>query len=417
VKITQTQEGNDITHNSNAFQFPLDVKLVLSNDKGDKIEKTNTVLVCKKITEHTFTIQSNAKIEWISIDPEFKILKKVKSIKIVGETKEFQLNDLLINQLHNGKTIIERIDAARMLKNLYSEDVLAALQNAILNDEFYGVSVEAANTIGSFYDKNNYEKSDNAYQTLKICLTNNESFNKLRSEIKRSIIKNIGIFEREESINLLEPFVCQENDEESDFVKSSAATAIGKSSKNSLSDTKKHRIVPLLKKLIETTNTFQNILATGAIDGLKELSKDNDENIVINIADFLVENTQYKKDYFIRSSATAALGKFLYIKNNKKNSRIDETNQKVFDQLLNLLKDKRRKIKINACISFADDEAKFTSKPDNRIYQAIDELIYVAEHDIDGFVRRRAETSVNVLRKWINEWSSKPPILDLKIRE
>jgi hypothetical protein len=47
----------------------------------------------------------------------------------------------------------------------------------------------------------------------------------------------------------------------------------------------------------------------------------------------------------------------------------------------------------------------------------MDALIFVAEHDIDGFVRRNAEVSVNVLREWINEWSSKPPTLDIKIRE
>ena len=47
----------------------------------------------------------------------------------------------------------------------------------------------------------------------------------------------------------------------------------------------------------------------------------------------------------------------------------------------------------------------------------MDALIYVAEHDIDGFVRRNAEANVNVLMGWIKEWSSKPPTLDIKIRD
>ena len=62
--------------------------------------------------------------------------------------------------MKKGETIIERINAIRLLKNQYSEEVITALQDSITEDKFYGVSIEAANIIGSFYDKNNYEKSD-----------------------------------------------------------------------------------------------------------------------------------------------------------------------------------------------------------------------------------------------------------------
>ncbi len=89
---------------------------------------------------------------------------------------------------------------------------------------------------------------------------------------------------------------------------------------------------------------------------------------------------------------------------------------------MELLKDDRRRLKINACLALVDDKANFdalttTTRLDRRIYEAIDALIYVAEHDIDGFVRRNAEARVNMLREWIKEWSSKPPKLDIKIRE
>lgn len=146
----------------------------------------------------------------------------MKSIKVINETNGLKLKHLLKNQLCNGKTIIERIEAARMLKNCYSKDILYALQDSIMKDKFYGVSVEAANTIGSFFDKNNFEKSDNSYRILKMFLSNDKLFNKLHSEIKQSIIKNIGIFEREESINLLYPFVGDEKYQGSDFKISSS---------------------------------------------------------------------------------------------------------------------------------------------------------------------------------------------------
>jgi hypothetical protein len=40
-------------------------------------------------------------------------LKEIKSIKIANETNEFQLKEMLKNQLRNGITIIERMQAAR----------------------------------------------------------------------------------------------------------------------------------------------------------------------------------------------------------------------------------------------------------------------------------------------------------------
>ena len=415
VKIIQSQELNDITDTSNIFEFPLEIRLISSNHKGEIDEHINTILINKKITEYIFHMQKNSIIEWVSIDPQFKILKKVKSIKVVDETKEIQIKDLLKKQLHNGKTIIERIEAARLLKNFYSKDIVSDLKEVIIKDNFYGVSVEAANTIGSFFDKNDFVKSDRAYQILKMFLLDNKLFNKLHSEIKQSIIKNIGKFEREESINLLEPFINDENYEESDFVKSAAANAIGKSSMNLSSKIKMQRIIPSLMKLINHDNTFQNIVATGAINGLKELSNDINKNIVTDIADFLVNNTEYYNEYFIRSTATSALGKFLYLKNTNKNS--NNFNQKVFDQLLKLLKDRRRKIKINACTALADDNSKFSTTIDPKIIQVINALIDVAQYDIDGFVRRRAETSLNIIRERINEWSAKPQELAIKIRE
>ncbi len=71
-----------------------------------------TIHISKRITEHSIEIPKDARVEWISIDPQFKILKEIKSIKIRNETNEFQLKDMLKNQLRKGKTIIERIEAA-----------------------------------------------------------------------------------------------------------------------------------------------------------------------------------------------------------------------------------------------------------------------------------------------------------------
>jgi aminopeptidase N len=432
IKIRQRHQEDDGSSNTdrdnpnccNLFEFTLDIRIVFSTAAADIeiINKLEAIYISQRITEHSIEIPKDARIEWISIDPQFKILKEIKSIKITNETNEFQLKEMLKNQLHKGKTIIERIEAARALKNQYSEDVVDELHNAVIADPFYGVSIEAANTLGSYHEKNNYAKANKAYVALFSCLNKEEEeiFSRLHPEIKQAIVRNIGQFERQESINLLESLLHLQN--ESYFLRANAATAIGKSSKNkisSLDNIKKEKIISLLKEIVIISKSFRNVIANGAIDGLKEFSKDKDKDIVVDIANFLIQNTNSNNEYFKRLAATSALSKFLRtIKDNddEKNTKLEEMNQKVFNHLLGLLKDKRRKVKINACKAFADNDAK-PARPDTKIFEAIDALIYVAEHDLDGFIRREAERCVNIMREWIKEWSSKPPTLDIKLRK
>ncbi|MDF0681216.1 MAG: hypothetical protein P0116_09650 [Candidatus Nitrosocosmicus sp.] len=64
-----------------------------------------------------------------------------------------------------GKPLCERINALRLLKDRYSRRRgIKVLYDAIVQDKFYGVAIEAANTLGSFYDKNNYENLIISYQ-------------------------------------------------------------------------------------------------------------------------------------------------------------------------------------------------------------------------------------------------------------
>ena len=48
---------------------------------------TEAVYVSERKTEHWFEIPNSARIEWISIDPQFKLLKEIKSIKIIKRNK------------------------------------------------------------------------------------------------------------------------------------------------------------------------------------------------------------------------------------------------------------------------------------------------------------------------------------------
>ncbi|HKO64206.1 MAG TPA: M1 family aminopeptidase, partial [Candidatus Nitrosocosmicus sp.] len=410
IKILQKNKDRIYDDPSTYYQFQLEFKINIIHKSGEKNQLEHLMSVHNNDSESFVDIDGTSNIESISIDPGFKILKEISSIKVVNETRDFQLKNLLYSQVKYGESIVERINAIRLLKNQYSEEGIRILSNAIVQDSFYGVAVEAANTIGSFYDKNDYEKSDNSYQCLVSILNNRSAFDALRSEIKKAVIKNIGIFERVESISMLKE-VIQDSNEESNFVKAAAATALGKSSKEIELKEDKEQVISLLKDLVKGTESFQSVLATGALDGLKELATDRDNQISIDVACFFLENTVDSKDYFVRAKATSNLAKFLGNKKDIANTDTSTMNQAVFNRLKNLLKDDRRKIKINACAALSDKDARFRGVPDKRTYETIEVLIDVAKNDLDGFVRRKAEHSANIVREWIQEWANNPIVI------
>ena len=102
--------------------------------------------------------------------------------------------------------------------------------------------------------------------------------------------------------------------------------------------------------------------------------------------------------------------------NEKSIRKTREMHVDVSDCLLELLYDNRRRIKVNACSALVDIDSK-PSTLEPRLIDSIKSLTDVAEHDLDGFVRRPAERCVNIIREWIKEMTSKPPQMDIKLRE
>jgi aminopeptidase N len=321
VDVKQEQAGEP-------FEFPLEIKLV--SGKGESVYAFD---VSEK--ESSFQIPVDHEVDWFSVDPEFKILKTI-SVKAPKE--------MLIAQLQNGKTVVERVEAARALKGNSSDAAIDALQNATLKDRFWGVAAEAAKTLGSI-------KTDYAYEALKKCLQVKHP------KARRAVIRALGEFKREESLAVLKPRL----QDESYFVESEAAIAIGK--------TKSTQAPAILKKAADSTS-FQNVVAQGAIAGLKEFAGDKE------IAAFLVEKTKYGNHHRVREAATFALGKFA-------------DNQAVFDQLKSLLTDKWFRVRINACRAFADAES----------VKAISDLTWASENDLDHRVRRVAEECINMIKE------------------
>jgi aminopeptidase N len=413
VKVIQSQTHIDDQVFLPPYQFGLEMKIVVVDILGTKKETLHLMNISHWSSESSFEFDGKSSVYYVSIDPQFKILKNIKSIKINDESEDFQLKNILLNQLKYGDTIIERIQAARILKDVYSDDIIEILQDIILNDKFYGVGKEVTNTFGSYKDKNNFSKSDKAYQSLVSLTIGKGNFTGLNNHVKRAILKNIGSFERIDSIGLLES-ILKDATIDSDFIKSAAAIALGKSCRKA-SNQEKKRISLILQEIINTSDSFQSIIATGALDGLVELSREgnsDDKEIYLEVANFVLLNTLESRDYFIRAKSCMLLGKFLTSKIEPSDSEIVDVNQKVFYRLRDLLKDERRKIKMNACEALSDEDAKFTKFPEKFTFESMHILIEIARDDLDRFVRRKAETSANHIREWIHSWSSNPLSID-----
>jgi aminopeptidase N len=325
IRVEQAQQQEP-------FSFALEVKLAFA--RGD--DKTYTFNVTDK--ESMFQVPIDREFEWFSVDPEFKVLKTV-SVKAPKE--------MLAKQLRYGQTVVERVEAARALKEHSADAVVDALHKAVKNDRFWGVAAEAAKTLGAI-------RTDHAYRALEKCLRVSHP------KARRAVVKALSEFRRHETITMLKPYL----HEESYFVESEVVTAMGR--------TKSTDAVPILKKATETTS-FQNIVAQGAISGLKEFPDDKD------IASLLVEKSRQGNHHRVREAATFALAKFV---------DSGSSNHAVVDQLRLLLTDSWFRVRINACRAFADAE----------YIKAIPDLTRVSETDLDHRVRRVAEECINLIK-------------------
>jgi aminopeptidase N len=200
IKITQKQEQQQEI-NEFVFEFPLEVRIVFSNESNDK--KPEIIQISEKVTEGSYTIPKHENIKWISIDPELKILKEIKSLKITEEKNNFKLKELLINQLKNAKTVIERIQAATILQDKkYCDDhIVDVLKDIILSDTFYGVCVAAANTLESYASSKDENIKSKVYQTLSAFFRKdnegeNHLYSTLRPQIRQTLVTALGGFER-----------------------------------------------------------------------------------------------------------------------------------------------------------------------------------------------------------------------------
>ncbi len=130
---------------------------------------------------------------------------------------------MLMKQLKHGETVVERIDAARLLQTESpSKDTVNSIKDSIVNDPFYGVSLESINTITSYANRDKIGEEDirtYAYRTIESFFVENKTNSVSLSVIEdkrilSSLITSFSQFKKfhnKKSLDLVKPFVTNPN--------------------------------------------------------------------------------------------------------------------------------------------------------------------------------------------------------------
>ncbi|HSF50065.1 MAG TPA: M1 family aminopeptidase [Nitrososphaeraceae archaeon] len=428
--VEQTQNQNiEQEKKLQPFIFPLEIKLyyIDSYNKKQEIIKTIDIEEIKKNYEIDLNDINVKQIRFVSIDPELKLLKQIKDINLINETNNFNLLNMLLEQLLFGDTIVERLDANTFLRKYaanYINDkpiielICNTLKKSILSDPFYSVSASSALTLGSLYNENTQDINQICYKTLSYFFTESylkKYFFELDPRIKKDLVNAIGTFKRESSIKPLKQIFNREN---SPFVKYEIIIAIAKS----IPTANLEIIEKYIKELENLGNlpSFRHHNTRGTIAGLVEITKSipNEREIFKNISNYIIDKSKSNNPYDVRADAITFLGELIRFENG-------EINEQVFCQLIMLLNEPRFGLQQNACKSLVskrakpflhpdkNDKTKKIFQPDEYVKETIKQLTRVAENDLDGWVRRDAETSLNKIKDWFIEWTDAK--LDLKV--
>ncbi|HUU78005.1 MAG TPA: M1 family aminopeptidase [candidate division Zixibacteria bacterium] len=262
VRLEQTQK---LEGTPDVFRFPFTIQIISAN--GNKEQFTNEIT--EKI--HTFYYSVEEKPEMIEIDPNYAILMDVTIEKPI---------EMWLNQLTKGSNVIMRIRAAQTLGSQAAIKAIQALNDAILNEEFWGVQVEIAKTLGNL-------KTNLALEGLLKATTVKDS------RARTAVATALGnFFKEEKALIALEKLL---DDKESYFVIGSAATSIGK-----IQCDKSFEI--LTKRLPKVSSSWTEIVIRGYLTGLVESGK-------IEALDILLPYLDIGKSDYIRREVVNYISK------------------------------------------------------------------------------------------------------------
>ncbi len=272
------------------FHVPVDIEITTANEK-----RLTRIMVERAEADYYFPLDSKPLM--VIFDKGDHILKTLRFDK----SKEEHLY-----QLKHDSEALGRARAARELASYDDDQIVDALAAALLTDPFWGVSVAAASALGEIKSARARAALAQGYQQSKV------------ARVRRAAIWGLGnCSPDDELIDLLRNVV--ERDD-SDFVVAAALQAIA--------NTKSERAFDLL---IEALNrdSYREAIRSSAFIGLVNLK---DKRAIPHALAF----TEYGRPAQARDAAIRALGE------------LGKGDDKVYDRILELLKDPSWRTRVNA---------------------------------------------------------------------
>jgi HEAT repeat protein len=174
------------------------------------------------------------------------------------------------------------------------ESALNTVKTALSNTSESLVHVEAMRVLGSAEKKSN-DSNTNEQIHKHLARSLEETTD---PAARRAIIDSMGHFLNTDSFDLLKGI--SQNDNADPYERYFAAIAIGNS--------KRPESIQLLKNLADT-NSYHNLVARGAIEGLKIIViNSKDKRTKEELENFIIEKAKLAKDSRLRRTCTSALG-------------------------------------------------------------------------------------------------------------
>jgi aminopeptidase N len=333
VTVKQTQKSDDGT--PSVFRAPLTIDF----RTGRKRARVFSVEVTER--EHTFVFPLPEKPDLCRFDPYSRVLKELDFDKSIAELRL---------QLRDDDDSSGRCFAAASLGKKGGLEAVAALEDAVMHDRYWGVQAAGAKALGA-------ARGDAARDALLRCLAVRHP------KARRAVVAALGEFRGESRV--LEALAPLAKRDRSWFVEAEANRSIGKLRLPGSFD--------VLSAGIGRTS-FRQVVRVGCLDGLVELREERGLDVIIAAA-------AYGAPAQARAAAVGAIARLGQYFNGRK-KELGET-------IASFMQDKDFRVRLAAANAFRT--LKDASQAD-----ALDQM---AARELDGRGVRTAREVAGLLRK------------------
>ncbi|MGL5876243.1 MAG: M1 family aminopeptidase, partial [Xenococcaceae cyanobacterium] len=273
LTVTQTQ-AKDNNNGSDSELFDLRIPIAFGYLEGNREQATDNSVETRDLARRVNKSEETSDFPALSLSSEYKtftlrIHQKEQSFYFPLDRKpdfvSFDVNNNFLKtvalefptpelkaQLKHDRDPISRINAAIALGKKGGLDGIESLSEALQNDSFWGVRVEAAKQLATI-------KLDQAAIALMTGLQDKNS------RVRRAVIESLSQFKTKESYQAIKTAL--ETVDESYYTEAAAARSLGSMVSGNLKE-KQEKAIAILKKVLQKRSGWNEVVRCGAIGGL-----------------------------------------------------------------------------------------------------------------------------------------------------